>query len=105
MKQSEKLKKQYDQLRSQIIGEIRMAHKKHTDIEIEPEIEVLYVNGMDEQDESYNIQQVETTEVVVFHQGNEIERVVYEYLTTSTLIKLLEAMEKSLVDAEKFLSK
>jgi hypothetical protein len=77
-------------------------HKKHTDIEVEPEVDVFFANGYDEQDEPQTIQQVEITEVVVFHQGNEQGRVKYEHLPTSTLLALLKGMEKSLEEAEKF---
>lgn len=102
MKQSQRLESKYSQLRAQLIAEILLLHKQHTDIEIEPEVDVFYANGYDEQDEPQTIQQVEITEVVVFHQGNEQERVKYEHLVTETLIALLKAMEKSLDGAKEF---
>ncbi len=105
MKQSKKLEKKYEQLRSHLIAEIMYLHMMHGKIEIEPEVDVFYANGYDEQDEPQTIQQVELTEVVVFHQGNEQERVKYEHLSTETLIALLKGMEESFEEANKFLKK
>ena len=91
MKESKKLEKQYSQLRSQLIAEISLAIKLHKDIEVEPEFKkpIAYAAGMDEQDEHQLIEQVDFLHATVFHQGNEIEKVKYENLSTETLIELL----------------
>lgn len=107
MKQSVKLKKQYDQLRKQLVAEIMLLLKQHQDIEIEPEFKkpIAYASGMDEQDEHQLIEQVNENFVTIFHQGNEVETVGYGSLSTEILIELLAGMEDSFEDAKKFISK
>ena len=104
MKQSQRLEKRYNQLRSQLHAEIGLLHKMHMDIEVEPEFKnpIAYAAGMDEQDEYQLIEEVTVTEVVVYHQGNEVERVKYEDLTTEVLLALLKGMEQSYEEAKKF---
>jgi len=107
MKESKKLEKQYGQLRGQLIAEISLLIKMHNDIEVEPEFKkpISYAVGMDEQDEHQLIEQVDFLNVTIFHQGNEIEKVKYENLSTEILIELLKGLEISLDEAKKFLSK
>lgn len=107
MKQSQRLGKRYNQLRSQLSAEISLLHKMHMDIEVEPEFKkpIAYAAGMDEQDEHQLIEEVTVTEAVIYHQGNEVERVKYEDLTTEVLLELLKGMEQSYEEAKKFISK
>jgi hypothetical protein len=107
MKESKKLEKQYGQLRGQLIAEISLLIKMHKDIEVEPEFKkpIAYAQGFDEQDEQQLIEQVDFLHVTIFHQGNEMEKVKYEYLNTDTLIEVLKGLENSLDEAKKFLDK
>lgn len=107
MKESKKLEKQYNQLRSQLSAEISLLLKMHNDIEIEPEFKkpIVYAQGYDEQDEPQLIEEVNVSFVTVFHQGNEVETVGYGSLSTEILIELLKGMEDSLADAKKFIEK
>lgn len=104
MKQSQRLEKRYNQLRGQLIAEITLLCKLHMDIEIQPEFKkpIAYAAGMDEQDEYQLIEEVTITEAVVYHQGNEVERVKHEDLTTEVLLALLKGMEQSYEEAKKF---
>lgn len=104
MKESKKLQKRYDQLRSQLLAEISLLVKMHNDIEMAVEFKepIAFANGIDEQDECQLIEEINFLEVVVFHQGNEVERVATELLSTEILIKLLSGMEESLESAKKF---
>lgn len=107
MKESKKLEKKYNQLRSQLIAEIGLLHKMHKDIQIEPEFKnpVAYAQGFDEQDEHQLIEQVTATEAIAYHQGNQVEQIRFEDLTTLTLLELLKAMELSFEEAKKIAGK
>ena len=105
MKESKKLQKRYDQLRSQLVAEISLLVEMHNDIEMTVEFKkpIAFANGIDEQDECQLIEEVNALEVVVFHQGNEVERVATEHLSTEILLKLLSGMEESFESANKFI--
>lgn len=106
MKQSQKLENDNSHLRVRLISEISLLVKQHQDIEIEPEFKkpIAYAQGFDEQDESQLIEYVDVNEVTIFHQGNEIEKVKLEHLTTDILIAVLKGLEQSYEDSKKFLS-
>lgn len=105
MKQSEKLKKDYNNLRNRIQSEICVLLKKHQDIEFEVEFPqpVNFCDGYDDQDEPQQIESVDENYVFIFHQGNEIGKELIENLPTSTLLLILEQMEKSFDEAMSFL--
>ena len=107
MKESKKLKKTFDKLRSQLVAEIRLLGKMHKDIEMEVEFKepIAFAPGIDEQDEHQLIEGINESEAIIFHQGDEVERVALEYISTEILIKILEGMEESLEGAKKFLEK
>ncbi len=106
MKQSQKLENDYNHLRGRLIAEIALLIKQHQDIEVEPEFKkpIAYAQGFDEQDESQLIEYIDVNEVTIFHQGNEVEKVKLEHLTTDILIAVLKGLEKSFEDSKKFLS-
>ena len=106
MKQSEKLKKDYDKLRIRIHSEICVLVKMHRDIEVEVEFPqpVKFADGYDDQDEPVQIESVDENHAFVFHQGNDMGKELIESLSTSTLLAVLEQMEKSLSEAKAFLS-
>lgn len=105
MKRSDKLKKDYEKLRIQICAEICVLLKKHRDIEVEVEFPepVKFCDGYDDQDEPQLIESVDENNVFIFHQGNEMGTVPVESLPTSTLLLILEQMEKSFDEAMAFL--
>lgn len=105
MKESTKLKKKYDQLRSQLIAEISLSLKLHKDIEIEPEFKkpIIFAPGHDIDDEHQLIEEVSFSGVNVFHRGDQVQTVPFAHLHTDTLISLLDGMEKSLESAKKFI--
>jgi len=107
MKESKKIQKIYDKVRSQLIAEIRLLGKMHKDIEMDVEFKkpIAFAPGVDEQDEHQLIEGINESEAIVFHQGDEVERVVLEHLSTEILIKVLEGMEESLESAKKFIDK
>ena len=105
MKRSDKLKKDYDKLRIQICAEICILLRKHRDIEVEVEFPepVKFCDGYDDQDEPQLIESVDENNAFIFHQGNNIGTVPVESLSTSTLLLILEQMEKSFDEAMAFL--
>lgn len=106
MKRSNKLKKDYENLRIQIYAEICVLLKKHRDIEIEVEFPepVKFCNGYDDQDEPQLIESVDENNASIFHQGNDMGNVPIESLSTSTLLLILEQIEKSFDEAMAFLN-
>lgn len=105
MKQSEKLKKDYDKLRIRIHSEICVLIKKHKDIEMEQEFEKppFYSIGYDEQDENQVIERVDLEKAYIMHQGNSMGDELLEHLPTHTLVEILEELEKSYEASKKFL--
>lgn len=106
MKQSEKLKKDYDKIRIRIYSEICVLLKKHRDIEVEIEFPqpVKFCDGHDDQDEPQLIESVDENHAFIFHQGNDMGKELIENLSTITLLQILEQMEKSFDEALAFLS-
>jgi len=99
MKQSEKLTEKYQELRNRIVAEIMLLVKKHLfDLEMAIEFPnpIFYGSGFDEQDNPPEIEEVtDSGLVIVYHQGNDIDRFPLEQLETSKLIEVLEGLELS----------
>ena len=108
MKQSQRLKKEHNQLRIQSISEIMLLVKKHFDIEMAIEFvePIFYGQGFDEQDNAPEIEEITDSGLaIVFHQGSEVERINLENLETDKLIEIVRGLEKSLESINEFLKK
>ncbi|MEK6829788.1 MAG: hypothetical protein AABY15_06740 [Nanoarchaeota archaeon] len=105
MKNSEILRNTYNALRISLIAEICILVKKHEDIEMEQDFKKppFYSNGIDEQDENQVIVRVDEKKAFIMHQGNDMGDEFLEHLPTSTLINIVEQLEKSFEEAEEFL--
>ena len=107
MKKSGILRTNYEQLRLGIINEIGSLVRKHKAIEMEVEFEegVFFASGLDEQDEPQLITSVDEERAKIFHQGNDIGTKLLTHLATDILLKIVEALETSLEETEKFVKK
>lgn len=98
MKESTKFHKRHEQLRRQSIAAIMLLVKKHKDIEmpIEFTASIFYGQGIDDDDNAPEIDEItESGLVVIYHQGNEIERIKLELLSTDLLVKIIGGLEES----------
>lgn len=108
MKQSERLATQHAQLRRQAIAEIMLLVRRHQTIEMEIEFTepIFYGQAIDEQDSPPEIQEItEAGFAVIFYQGDEIEKVALERLSTEKLIEIVNGLEESLEEAKAFKNK
>lgn len=98
MKKSEIYAKNNNDLRLAIINEIRSCVRQHksNDITVEFRSAICYASGYDEQDESQIVEEVNEKEAIIYHRGDETERVALEHLSTEILIQILAGLESSL---------
>jgi hypothetical protein len=96
-KKSEFYNRTHKDLRIAILNEIVSLVRKHTEIEMAVEFveDISYANGIDEQDSPQVIETVTEELAIIEHQGNEVERVRLEHLSTETLIAIIKGLEKS----------
>lgn len=98
----------HQELRISILKEISNLVQAHKAIEMAVEFSepIFYGQGIDEQDNAPEIEEITDSGLaIIFHQGNEIERVNLEHLGTDKLIEIVGGLEESLMDAKKFSSK
>lgn len=93
------LKRQLEFHRNNVLNTFKSTAKRFENYEVAAEIEdtVVFSQGQDDQDEPQVVQEVELDgTIVIFHQGNEVQRVQPEECTTEFLLDVLESLEKTL---------
>ena len=104
MKASKTYINNYHALRIGILEEISRLVQAHRDIEMAVEFQkpIFYGSGVDEQDNSPEIEEITNLGVaIIYYQGDEIERVRLETMGTDKLLEVLEGLEESLADLTK----
>jgi hypothetical protein len=98
MKNSLILKNKYEELRMSIIGQIQSLISAHDAIEMAVEFDkdIIFENGIDEQDCPQIISDVTKDEAIVTHQGDFMVKVDLVELSTEKLIKIVAGLETSL---------
>ncbi|HUU86306.1 MAG TPA: hypothetical protein VMX17_00965 [Candidatus Glassbacteria bacterium] len=108
MTPSREYKRQHQFMRNTIIQDIAQLVKTHLfslEMAVEFQKPIFFGQGIDEQDNRPEVQDVTYSLAIIFHQGMEVERVSLEHIETDKLIEILEGLELSLEAGRKFMEK